>query len=157
MCWCTPEIRTPFCGKAHCTPPPPKSDVSKLQQWVNSTPERRRAYAQECFILAITESIYAEMERKSVTKADLAKALGTSKSNVTQLLTGARNMTLRTLVDIANALGVIVSVVLTPESPRMETRTGYQCPKCNSSSELFTLIQCDQPGCPRPFARPVSG
>lgn len=23
MCWCTPEIRTPFCGKEICRPPPP--------------------------------------------------------------------------------------------------------------------------------------
>lgn len=131
MCWCTPNIRTPFCGKGDCFPPPPsKGDAGRLGQWVNSTleqwvqstPERRRAYGQECFIISVTESIYEQMECQNVTKADLAKALHTSKSNVTQLLTGGRNMTLRTLADIATALGLVASVVLTAESACPETK-----------------------------------
>jgi hypothetical protein len=35
MCWCTPEIRTPFCGKAGCVPP--KQNVQTLVPWGEST------------------------------------------------------------------------------------------------------------------------
>lgn len=61
--------------------------------------------AEEEFIVAVTEAIAAEMHRQGKTKADLAMHLGKSKAYVTQLLCGSRNMTLRTLADIAFALG----------------------------------------------------
>ena len=47
-----------------------------------------------------------------MTKADLAKALGQSKAHVTQLLNGGRNMTLRTLSDIAYTMGLRAQVQL---------------------------------------------
>lgn len=31
MCWCTPNLRTPFCGKPNCTPP-----LKVLQQRVDA-------------------------------------------------------------------------------------------------------------------------
>jgi len=54
-----------------------------------------------------------------MTKADLARALTTSKSNVTQLLSGDRNMTLTTLSDIASALGLSPNIYL--------AETSHQC------------------------------
>ncbi len=31
MCWCTPEIRTPFCGAADCHPPGMPHDLGEFQ------------------------------------------------------------------------------------------------------------------------------
>jgi len=30
MCWCTPSIRTPFCGKPGCVPPASKTPVPSV-------------------------------------------------------------------------------------------------------------------------------
>lgn len=78
--------------------------TSKLQRWVNESPERAREYARESLIIAVSEEIFAALEASNLSKAELAEALGTSKSHVSQLLSGARNMTLRSLADIGFAL-----------------------------------------------------
>jgi transcriptional regulator with XRE-family HTH domain len=69
----------------------------------NST-EVQRLYEEERLVLWATEAISQLMEERNVSKADLARKLGTSRANVTGLLAGSRNMTLRTLADLAFAL-----------------------------------------------------
>lgn len=78
--------------------------ANELDKWVNESPENQRLFAQEGLILDITEEIWAAMEWRGINKQQLADRLGTGKSHVSQLLNGARNMTLRTLSDIAGAL-----------------------------------------------------
>lgn len=78
--------------------------TSKLRQWVNASPERAREYERESLIIEVCEEILAALQANQMTKAELASKLGTSKSHITQLLNGARNMTLRTLADIGFAL-----------------------------------------------------
>ena len=31
MCWCTPEIRTPCCGKSECVRPPSKEEITQRE------------------------------------------------------------------------------------------------------------------------------
>jgi len=81
-----------------------------LGQWVETSDETKRLFAKEALILEVTEAIWELMEKHGRSKAELAKALGTSKSNITQLLDGRRNMTLGTLSDLAFALGLCVKV-----------------------------------------------
>lgn len=64
-----------------------------------------RMVEQERLILEATELIYELMEEKSVTKAELARRVGKTRGYLTQILSGRRNMTLRTLADLAFALG----------------------------------------------------
>ena len=45
------------------------------------------------------------MDEQGIKKAELASKLGTSRSHITQLLSGTRNMTLRTASDVLHALG----------------------------------------------------
>lgn len=78
--------------------------TSKLQSWVNESPERAREYARESLLIDVCEEILAALESGKISKAELAEKLGSSKSHITQLLSGARNMTLRTLADIGCAL-----------------------------------------------------
>lgn len=71
-------------------------------------------YARESLMMNITEDILVAMEDKNISKANLAKLLDKSKAFVTQMLGGSRNMTLRSLSDIAFALDMEVSIKLIP-------------------------------------------
>lgn len=92
--------------------------ISKLQQWVDATPERRRIYAQEGLIAHASEVIHAAMDKAGVIRARLAERLGCSAPHVTQILSGERNMTLRRLADIADALGYRVEIKLKRRTQR---------------------------------------
>jgi transcriptional regulator with XRE-family HTH domain len=70
-----------------------------------SDPKRRRIYEREALAFEASELISRLMEEQQVSKTDLARLVGTSKSHVTQLLSGSRNMTVHTLADLAFALG----------------------------------------------------
>jgi transcriptional regulator with XRE-family HTH domain len=72
--------------------------------------EGMKLYQQERVILEATERICEAMEEQGFTRKELADALGTSKSFISQLLDGSRNMTLRTLSDVFLALGLAVHV-----------------------------------------------
>lgn len=70
----------------------------------NTSPEFVHEVEKEKFVLDVTEALWAMMDKHRISKAALADKLGKSRSHVTQLLNGDRNMTLRTLFDIAAAL-----------------------------------------------------
>jgi transcriptional regulator with XRE-family HTH domain len=59
---------------------------------------------QEHLILDVTEMIVELMNERGVTRSELADRLGKTKGHVSQLLSGSRNLTLRTLSDIFVAL-----------------------------------------------------
>lgn len=109
--------------------------MSSLTDWTNETPERRRVYEQECLIVETTEEIYKAMEAAGLSKVALAERIGSSKSNVTQLMSGSRNMTVRTLADIAAALGCKVTIRL----DRAAQETPAECGECD------TKEHCKQP------------
>lgn len=76
-----------------------------------------RLVAQETLIVDATEAICEAMEgqdSEAVTRKELARRVGCGKSHVTQLLSGDRNLTLRTLSDLAFALGQRITVGLEP-------------------------------------------
>lgn len=58
------------------------------------------------------EDILLAMQDAGVNQSDLARKLGKSKSYVSQLLDGKRNMTLKTLSDISYALGAEARVAI---------------------------------------------
>jgi transcriptional regulator with XRE-family HTH domain len=64
-----------------------------------------RLVAQETLILEATETIVDLLEQQHITRQELAARLGKSKGFVSQLLSGERNMTLRTLSDLGYVLG----------------------------------------------------
>lgn len=86
-----------------------------LEEWLGQSDENRLLMAEERFLLDVTEKIWDALEEQGLTKTDLSRRLGKSKSHVTQLLNGNRNMTLRTLADIAYALDVPVNVTFEVE------------------------------------------
>lgn len=66
------------------------------------------------------EEVLAIMAEQGISKADLARKLDVSKPYVTKLLGGAANLTLESMVRLAEALGCSVSTHLTQAgfSPR---------------------------------------
>lgn len=69
-----------------------------------SSVSNRRLLRQEELILEVTEILSQALKKEGITKKDLADRLGKTKGFVSQVLTGGRNLTLRTIADIADAL-----------------------------------------------------
>jgi len=62
-------------------------------------------WQQERVLFEVSAQICELMERENVTKAMLADRIGKSRSYVTQMLSGDKNLTLRTISDVYLALG----------------------------------------------------
>jgi len=77
-------------------------------------PEFRRLYAIEGLITEAGEFIARLMQEQGVSKAELARRLGRSRAYVTRLLSGSANMTIRTLAEVAYALGAEVKLRAEP-------------------------------------------
>lgn len=100
-----------------------KSEFEKSME----DPEFRRLFTQEQLLMQATEAICAEMERKRISRTDLAKRLGKTKGQVTQMLSGGRNLTLRSFADVATALDMQPSLLLKPVSHgKQPLVTAYQ-------------------------------
>jgi transcriptional regulator with XRE-family HTH domain len=79
-----------------------------------ASPDARREYEAERLATWAAELIAREMAEQDLTKAELAKRLGKSRAFVTQVLSGQRNLTLRTFADLAWACGHRVVVTAEP-------------------------------------------
>ena len=64
-----------------------------------------RAFAREDLVYNVTEDLLVFLEDNNISKKELARRLGKSKSYVTQVLSGSRNMTLGSFSDICFSLG----------------------------------------------------
>lgn len=76
--------------------------------------DSRREYERERLLTWALEQVYEAMDQAGKTKADLARILGTSRANVTQILQGNRTITLRTLADFAWACDARIEVGFQP-------------------------------------------
>ncbi len=85
--------------------------MSTLNDWL-AHGQNRKLYAEERLIVEVAEEIWRTMERAELSKSNIAAALGKSKAFVTQVMSGTRNMTLRTLADIAFSMGTTVRVTM---------------------------------------------
>lgn len=76
---------------------------TKFDEFI-SIPERRLVFEKEALAFEATELIEGLMSQHGISRSDLAIKLGSSKAHVSQVLNGARNMTLHTLAEILFAL-----------------------------------------------------
>ena len=74
--------------------------------------EEKIQFEAEMIHFDLIEEVSKLMEVKGMKKADLAKALGTTKGYVTQLFTGDRLFNMKTLAKLQKILGVKVKVEL---------------------------------------------
>ena len=67
-------------------------------------------YWHEIPVVEFTEDLWRLMEEQKVSRAELARRIGTSRAYITKLLGGDANFTLMTMVKLAMALGGAVHV-----------------------------------------------
>lgn len=68
-----------------------------------------RIYAEEALVVDVMEEIAGWMEDHQISRAELARRLGTSAANITQMLRG-RNVSLRTLASTVHVMGGIINI-----------------------------------------------
>jgi transcriptional regulator with XRE-family HTH domain len=107
-------------------------------QRVMSDSESRQAYEREKLILSATAGIWEIMEISGLKKAEIARRLGKTRANIGQMLSGSRNMTLRTLADLAYACESRVHLDFQP----VEEGTGPDI------GESRGPVRLDHPGVP---------
>ena len=91
-----------------------KSSVEELLE----TEHGQCEFAKEELAFEATELIAELMEKKHVSKAELAQRIGKSKAYVTQVLSGSRNITMHTLAGLTFALGHKVRLTAAPLAKR---------------------------------------
>jgi plasmid maintenance system antidote protein VapI len=107
-----------------------------------SSDQDRRILRQEELILEVTEAISALLKECSVSRTELAHRLGRTKGFVSQLLDGNRNLTLRTISDVCDALKAVprFTVVCNDTESLSHSNAKYSCMYSPSSfSEGWTL------------------
>ena len=76
-----------------------------------SDPEFDRLLAEEELILAATELVAEAMSARGTNRKGLADLLGVSQGEITQRMSGTRNLTLRSLASMLHVLGVEATIV----------------------------------------------
>jgi transcriptional regulator with XRE-family HTH domain len=83
-----------------------------IERFNRMSKEARKSvgYWAEMPIVEFTEDICRLMDEQGVSRAELARRLGTSRAYITKFLGGDANFTLQTMTKIAMALGAAVHV-----------------------------------------------
>jgi transcriptional regulator with XRE-family HTH domain len=100
------------------------SDEKTFYEQLMATEEGKRLFKREEAVMEVTEFICGEMEKRGVTRSELAKRLGKTKRYITQLLDGGTNMTVRTIADVCHALGCEFHVSSQCVQPAVQARKG---------------------------------
>ena len=87
--------------------------------------EERPTPRREELILEVTEALTQAMAAAGVTRAELARRLGSTRGHVSQLLAGGRNLTLGTIAEIADALDCRVELLLAADGRRATLRAHH--------------------------------
>lgn len=74
----------------------------------------RCTYEEERLVVEANEVLLAILDEKHMSRAQLASAIGTTRANMSGLLSGNRNMTLRTIARLAFMCGKRVEMRLLP-------------------------------------------
>ncbi len=80
--------------------------------------------------LDITEQVYALLEQKKWTQKDLADQLGKHESDISRMLSGMQNLTLKTITKLEVILGE--DIILTPTKAKQQfVEVEYSNPLAN--------------------------
>lgn len=81
-------------------------------------------YLTERCVLEFTSEIDRLMEARKVTRAELGRRIGSSAAYVTKVLRGESNLTVKTMVSLADALGARVDIVVWDAA--LDSDTGWK-------------------------------
>jgi transcriptional regulator with XRE-family HTH domain len=104
--------------------------IGILKNWLENDVESGRLFAEESLITEVLDLIHQRMIEADVSKSELANRLGTSKANISTILNGSRNITLRTVSNICFALNI---------SPRFEFEEKSQLDRYLGESDYFEM------------------
>jgi transcriptional regulator with XRE-family HTH domain len=110
------------------------------EQYEN-TPE----FQAELSLLDITEQICELMEKKNISRTELARRLDKSRAYVSKILNGPTNITISTLTKIAVALDEKISVNFSNATSFESIAMKYDYRNWTEKSELKSLITCCKP------------
>lgn len=94
------------------------NDLSDQLDELISDETSRLQHAHELALSAFTNQIARCMTDQGISQSDLARRLGVSRARVSQLLQHRSSPTLRTMVEVADALGCDVIPRVRPRSSR---------------------------------------
>ena len=80
---------------------------------LDNDPVKERIFAEESLVIDVMDRLAGWMTDHNITRAELARRLGTSPANITQMLRG-RNVSLRTLAAAVHVMGGAVHFVIQP-------------------------------------------
>ena len=83
--------------------------------------ERDPDYWRDIAVTDFTREVHARMQELGISQGELARRMGTSRPNVTKLLSGS-NFTLQTMVRIAMALDAVVRIQIEGNERRAAQR-----------------------------------
>jgi transcriptional regulator with XRE-family HTH domain len=89
--------------------------TKELSTYEEMEQEDARGLRQEELIVEVTEALARALRSSGLTQSEVASRLGKTKGFVSQIMAGGNNLTLRTLADVAGAIGCKVGVNLLPE------------------------------------------
>jgi transcriptional regulator with XRE-family HTH domain len=108
---------------------------SKLTTYEEMELEDARGLRQEELIIEVTEALARALRSSGLTQTELAVPLGKTKGFVSQIMGGGNNLTLRTLADVAGAIGCRIQVNLVPESKSNVARPHSLAPMSEEPAE----------------------
>lgn len=85
-----------------------------MSDWWTDGPEQRRVLAEERLVVKVAERLSTAIEQTGIVKKDLASRLGIKPAELSQRISGRRNLTLRSLAAMAHELGFEVEINLRP-------------------------------------------
>ena len=91
------------------------SNLKNRWEIISKEIEESIEYKIESISIDVAIQFYKQMKKLGINKKELAKRLGVSKSYVTQLLNGKSNMTIETLIKVAEALNLNLQIKLVPK------------------------------------------
>lgn len=80
-----------------------------LRNWVEER-EGHPEFEFDLLAIEVGEAIAGRLDNLGLSRSDLSRRMGVSRARVTQILAGDDNLTLKSLVAVANALGATLSV-----------------------------------------------
>lgn len=119
---------------------------SFIDDLLAETPEGQREAVRARLRVNVAEDLLLQLEQAGMSKAQLAEALGVSRSAVTQALTGSRNMSLNTLADIADALKLTVRVQLQAANAGATAAMVMMVPTTSSTRPIVPSFRLVAPG-----------
>lgn len=116
-----------------------------MSTWFRETPASLRALAEERAVVDAAELVSEALEDRRTTRKDLAEMIGVARSEITQRLSGQRNLTLRSLAAMLHELDYDLQLRV---RDRRQARTAWRVcgeveagVRYTTSNEPIRLIQ----------------